>query len=76
MLPELMKVLPKKMLFPRSFYLKPGLTMFVGGLARIDNNSVGSVTFTVFASPEVPITAVNTHDADEIYEKVSTFRRT
>ena len=63
-------MLPKKMLFPRSYYLKPELTMFVGGLARIDNKSEGPVTFTVFASPEVPITAVNTVDADEIYEKV------
>lgn len=33
---ELLKVLPKTEIIPRNFRLKPGYTLFIGGIARLD----------------------------------------
>lgn len=33
---ELMYVIPKQLIRPATFVIKPGMTMFIAGLARID----------------------------------------
>ncbi|CAG7831862.1 unnamed protein product, partial [Allacma fusca] len=70
LLPELMKMLPKKPLEPRSFFIRLGRTVFVGGIARIDyTGGCNPIRLTFYVSQHVPITVVETKDADEIYEK-------
>jgi ribosome biogenesis GTPase A len=70
LLPELMKVLPKTTLKPRSFFIREGRTLFVGGIARIDYiGGSKPIRLTVFASGALPVTVVETVDADDIYEK-------
>ncbi|KAF6204698.1 hypothetical protein GE061_018859 [Apolygus lucorum] len=67
---ELMKVLPQKTIEPRTVIMKPGWTLFVGGLARIDylQGESTSNRWTVFVSRELPITICFTNDAEEVYE--------
>ncbi|XP_071445477.1 nitric oxide-associated protein 1 [Hetaerina americana] len=68
--PEEMKyALPgPKMIIPRTFYMKVGLTLFIGGLARLDYNSGDlPICMTVFASSKLPILVCSTANAEELY---------
>uniref|UniRef100_A0A0K8T9Y4 G domain-containing protein n=1 Tax=Lygus hesperus TaxID=30085 RepID=A0A0K8T9Y4_LYGHE len=67
---ELVKVLHQKTIEPRTVIMKPGWTLFVGGLARVDylQGESKSIRWTVFVSRELPITICFTEDAQEVYE--------
>ena len=67
---ELKVVLSTKALKPRTVILKPGQTLFLGGLARLDY-AVGkmSVYFTVFASGQLPLHTTSTAKANRLYTK-------
>ncbi|XP_014254935.1 nitric oxide-associated protein 1 [Cimex lectularius] len=68
---EIVQVLPKEMIEPRSFLLKPEWTLFVGGMARLD--FISGNTFmrcTVFSSKYLPVTICLTSNAEEVYENL------
>lgn len=67
---ELKLCLPQKPLVPRTFILKPGQTLLIGGLARLDYTQ-GDVSayFTVFCSSRIPIHATRLDKADTVYSK-------
>lgn len=68
---ELILTLPKKMLIPRSFCLKPQRSLFIAGLGRLDYvDGKESVRFTVFASECLPITVCPTDIADTVYSSL------
>lgn len=65
---ELMRVISKKILLPRSYYIACGMTLFLAGLGRIDYiNGPERIRLSVFASEKLPVLIVNTHEADQIY---------
>lgn len=65
---ELMDVVPKKVLLPRVFLVKPGWTLFLAGLGRIDYISgADKIRLTVFASDKLPILIVKTKNAEQVY---------
>jgi len=67
-LEELEVCLPKTMIVPRMFILRPGKTLFVGGLGRIDYvEGYSFIRLTVFASSLLPITVLDTVKAAEVY---------
>ncbi|ODM92512.1 Nitric oxide-associated protein 1, partial [Orchesella cincta] len=69
-LPELMKSLPKTLIKPRTFFIKPGISFFVAGLARVDFvEGDKPIRFTIFSNSELPVAMVFTTDADEVYKK-------
>ncbi|XP_045474500.1 nitric oxide-associated protein 1 [Harmonia axyridis] len=67
---ELFLTLPKTLIAPRSFCIRPGDSLFIGGLARLDYlEGRDSIWFTVFASKELPISLCITEEADKFYQK-------
>ncbi|KAG5681016.1 hypothetical protein PVAND_010482 [Polypedilum vanderplanki] len=67
---EIIKVLPSQMIKARVFFMKPGMSLFLAGLARVDFYDIPKLTrVIVFASLKLPISIVNTEDADEFYKK-------
>ncbi|KAK0167576.1 hypothetical protein PV327_004955 [Microctonus hyperodae] len=68
---ELLLTLPKKIISPRTFIFKPGQTMFLAGLGRIDLISGPEfIRITVFASHPLPVTICHTENADYIYNEL------
>ncbi|XP_074109711.1 nitric oxide-associated protein 1 isoform X2 [Cotesia typhae] len=68
---ELLLTLPKEIISPRSFIFKPGQTLFLAGLGRLDLlTGPDYIRITVFASKELPITICHTADASELYNKL------
>ncbi|XP_046423953.1 nitric oxide-associated protein 1 [Neodiprion fabricii] len=68
---ELMATLPKKMIIPRTYIIKPKYTMFLGGLGRLDYFDGDSfIRITVFASEKLPVTMCRLEDADHIYDQL------
>ncbi|KAH0550783.1 nitric oxide-associated protein 1 [Cotesia glomerata] len=68
---ELLLTLPKEIISPRSFIFKPGQTLFLAGLGRLDLlTGPDWIRITVFASKELPITICHTVDASELYNKL------
>lgn len=72
---ELLLVVPKQMITPRVFLMKPGMSLFLAGLGRVDylhnaDSDVESIQITVFASSALPILIVKTDDASRIYEEL------
>lgn len=66
---ELLATTPKRLIRPQTYYLHKGSTLFVGGLARIDlTDCEHPCRLTVFCSDHLPLTVVQTEDADEIYK--------
>lgn len=66
---ELLVMLPKRMIQPRTFLIKPQMSLFIGGLGRLDYlTGDKSIRFTVYASQHLPITICDTEAADEVYE--------
>lgn len=69
-LEELLKVLPKEIITPRTVLLRLNQTLYLSGLARVDLLQVPRsrhIYATVFASPQLPIHIVDTPDAEEFY---------
>jgi ribosome biogenesis GTPase A len=68
---ELVLTLPKELILPRTFCIKPNSTVFIGGLARLDYiDGSGSVRLTIFSAKELPITVCDTQDAKDIYQEL------
>lgn len=68
---EIIKVLPREMIRARVFFMKPGMSLFIGGLARLDFLDVPRLTRAiVYASIKLPVTICNTEDADELYSNL------
>ncbi|XP_032806719.1 nitric oxide-associated protein 1 [Petromyzon marinus] len=67
---ELKVVVPMRAIIPRTFLLKPGTTLFLGGLGRIDFlQGEKSAWFTVVASNLLPVHLTALERADEVYNK-------
>ncbi|KAM8909149.1 nitric oxide-associated protein 1 [Spinachia spinachia] len=67
---EVMSVVPTQALVPRTFVLKPGTSLLLGALARIDFLEGGrSCWFSVLASGRVPVHITSVEKADGVYEK-------
>ncbi|XP_036932732.1 nitric oxide-associated protein 1 [Acanthopagrus latus] len=67
---EVMSVVPSQAVIPRTFVLKPGTTLFVGALARIDYlQGEKSCFFSVVASNRLPVHLTSLEKADSVYEK-------
>ncbi|CAJ1059313.1 nitric oxide-associated protein 1-like isoform X1 [Xyrichtys novacula] len=67
---EVMSVVPTKALVPRTFVLKPGMSLLVGALARIDFlQGERSCWFSVLVSARVPVHITSLEKVEGIYEK-------
>ncbi|XP_061690402.1 nitric oxide-associated protein 1 isoform X2 [Syngnathoides biaculeatus] len=67
---EVKAVVPTRAVVPRTFLLKPGMSLFVGALARIDFlEGEKSCWFSVIASSQVPVHVSSVEKADGIYRK-------
>ena len=67
---ELKMVSATKAIKPRTVILKPGQTLFLGGLARLDyTTGKTSIYFTVFASGQLPLHTTSTARADRLYAR-------
>ncbi|XP_012252787.2 nitric oxide-associated protein 1 [Athalia rosae] len=70
---ELMLTLPKMMIIPRTFIIRPSQTLFLGGLGRLDYlDGYRYIRVTVFASHKLPVTICYTEDAGFIYDRMLT----
>ncbi|EFN77969.1 Uncharacterized protein C4orf14-like protein [Harpegnathos saltator] len=68
---ELLSVLPKKIIAPRTFILYPDQSIFLAGIGRLDYLKGNYfIRCTIFASNELPITITLSADADEIYNEL------
>ncbi|XP_040903691.1 nitric oxide-associated protein 1 [Toxotes jaculatrix] len=67
---EVKLVVPTQAIVPRTFVLKPSMSLFVGALARIDFlQGQKSCWFSVVASSRVPVHITSLEKADSVYEK-------
>ncbi|XP_051935307.1 nitric oxide-associated protein 1 [Hippocampus zosterae] len=67
---EVRAVVPARPIVPRTFVLKPGMSLFVGALARIDFlEGEKSCWFSVMASAQVPVHISSVEKADAVYRK-------
>lgn len=65
---------PKQMISPRSYRLKPGMSIFLAGLARLDfiesdSKDLQWLQVFLFASFDLPTMIVKTDNASAIYKK-------
>lgn len=68
---ELLLTLPKKMITPRTFLIKPLMSLFLAGVGRMDFlKGLDSIRITVYASAELPIMIVKTDEADCVYNEL------
>ncbi|XP_033338629.2 nitric oxide-associated protein 1 isoform X2 [Megalopta genalis] len=72
---ELSLTIPKQIISPRTFILRPKETMFLAGMGRLDYLE-GDVYIrcTLFASMDLPLTVCLTEHADDLYEQLLTTR--
>ncbi|XP_029368181.1 nitric oxide-associated protein 1-like [Echeneis naucrates] len=67
---EVRSVVPTQAIVPRTFVLKPGMSLFVGALARIDFlKGLRSCWFSVLVSSRVPVHITSLDKANGVYEK-------
>ncbi|XP_053179697.1 nitric oxide-associated protein 1 [Scomber japonicus] len=67
---EVKSVVPTQAIVPRTFVLKPGTSLLVGAVARIDYlQGEKSCWFSVVASSRVPVHVTSSEKADAVYEK-------
>ncbi|KAH8320856.1 hypothetical protein KR067_011387 [Drosophila pandora] len=73
---ELVQLQPTKMIRPRAFRLRPQMSIFLGGLARMDllelrsyKNQFDWIKVFVFASENLPVLISDTQEADNIYKR-------
>ncbi|XP_075994454.1 nitric oxide-associated protein 1 [Genypterus blacodes] len=63
-------VVPTHAIVPRTFVLKPGMSLFLGALARIDVlEGEKSCWLSVIASDQIPVHITSTERADAVYHK-------
>lgn len=66
---ELLRTVPREIITPRTYTVRPGQSVFVGGLGRIDLTQAREhVWLTFFASRYLPIHIVYTEQARKFYE--------
>ncbi|KAF7279172.1 hypothetical protein GWI33_007583 [Rhynchophorus ferrugineus] len=66
---ELVKTLPRNLIRPETFCVKPGTSLFIGGLARLDYVSgPRSIRFTVFRAKDLPLTICRLTKASDVYQ--------
>ncbi|XP_053734681.1 nitric oxide-associated protein 1 [Synchiropus splendidus] len=67
---EVKLLVPTKAIVPRTFVLKTGMSLFVGGVARIDFlQGEKSCWLSVLASAQVPVHVTSLEKADAVYQK-------
>lgn len=65
---ELLLTIPKQMITPQTFLIKPGYTLFLSGLGRLDyTNGCTSIRLTVYTTSKLPILICTTDVASSIY---------
>lgn len=65
---ELLLVIPKKVMIPRSYHIPPKMTILLAGLGRLDYVSgPGGIKLNLFASEQLPVMIVETALADQIH---------
>ncbi|KAL1465035.1 hypothetical protein WDU94_004631 [Cyamophila willieti] len=70
---ELVLTLPKYIICPRVFHIRPGQTLFIAGLGRVDfveSTENLSLRLAVMASNKLPITVCYTQYAEEVYNSL------
>ncbi|XP_055522740.1 nitric oxide-associated protein 1 [Wyeomyia smithii] len=66
---ELLQVLPKQMIRPRAYLLKTGMTLFLGGIGRLDYlDGLPATRILLYSTPNLPVTICDTEHADEVYQ--------
>lgn len=73
-LDELIAVVPRKMIMPRTFIVYPGDSLLIGGVARIDLLDISfhrriAAYLTVFASDMLPVNVLKTTEVDTFLER-------
>lgn len=67
---EVRSVVPTQAIIPRTFVLKPSMSLLVGALARIDFlEGEKSCWFSVIVSSRIPVHITSVEKADGVYEK-------
>lgn len=67
---ELLDVVPKKVMWPRVLLMKPGHSLFLAGLGRVDFvGGADNIRLSVYASDRLPLLIVNTEKADQVYRE-------
>ncbi|XP_052838909.1 nitric oxide-associated protein 1 [Drosophila gunungcola] len=73
---ELVKLQPSTMIRPRAFRLRPQMSIFLGGLARLDLLDITSsrkkfdwLKVFVFASENLPVLIADTQAAEKVYNR-------
>ncbi|XP_029917229.1 nitric oxide-associated protein 1 [Myripristis murdjan] len=67
---EVKLLVPTRAIVPRTFVLKPGTSLFLGGLGRIDYlQGERSCWFSVVASSQLPVHLTSVEKADAVYQK-------
>lgn len=67
---ELLRTVPREIITPRTYSLRPLQTLFIGGLARLDLVTARQhVWVTVFASNYLPVNIVYTEQAKPFYQE-------
>ncbi|PIC47263.1 hypothetical protein B9Z55_006675 [Caenorhabditis nigoni] len=71
-LDELVNVTPRRVLKPRTCLVKAGESLLIGGVGRIDIESIAgysNVLLTTFANDQLPLNVMPTHEVEEFYRK-------
>uniref|UniRef100_A0A0N4UJY5 KOW domain-containing protein n=1 Tax=Dracunculus medinensis TaxID=318479 RepID=A0A0N4UJY5_DRAME len=73
-LDELIAILPKKMMVPRTFVVKPNETLLIAGIARIDfleltADERGPTFLSVFANDSLPVNVMKTCEVKAFFER-------
>lgn len=67
---ELLDVVPKKVLWPRVLKMKPGQSLLLAGLGRVDFvGGTDRLLLAVYASHRLPIVIVDTKKVDQVYRE-------
>ncbi|WEV38201.1 ribosome biogenesis GTPase YqeH [Lactobacillus sp. ESL0680] len=66
---DLAAISPQKPLKPATYQLKPGNTLFLAGLGRIDYLKGEPTSFTVYVARDLYVHRTKTENADEFYQK-------
>jgi len=67
----IIKTIPKKQLKPFTFVVRPGESVWLGGLVRIDLLTGKDLLFTYFLSQDVSVHRVSTQNATDSYERLA-----
>lgn len=68
---EILLTISKRMIRPRAYLLKTGMTLFVGGIGRIDFlDGPESIRVILYAAHTLPTVICNTSDADALYKEL------